>query len=201
MRIRALAPLHPTKAQWCRSDVPADIDTGCCRNALPHKKRKGDRMTRDGFALAATIILLVPMFYFAMAALTFLLVRLDIPTVTRLLRGLFSAYFLIVSIAGGVGTPLVSAADGRPDQRAGFRRRQCGAPAAPTALGRHGLQRGAARRAAVRHSLRYNHADLIDAALLSRQNKRARSSDAGSDPKIRSALGSALSRSRRRPSA
>ena len=70
-------------------------------------------MTRDGFALAATIILLVPMFYFAMAALTFLLVRLDIPTVTRLLRGLFSAYFLIVSIAGGIGI-IAFIVDGRP---------------------------------------------------------------------------------------
>jgi hypothetical protein len=29
---------------------------GCCRKALAGGKRKGDRMTPDGFALAATII-------------------------------------------------------------------------------------------------------------------------------------------------
>ncbi|ETR74873.1 hypothetical protein X566_18855 [Afipia sp. P52-10] len=70
-------------------------------------------MTRDGFALAATIILLVPMFYFAMSSLTFLLVRLDVPTVTRLLRGLFNAYFLIVGISGIIGT-IAFTVDGRP---------------------------------------------------------------------------------------
>src|SRR5262245_3886403 len=61
-------------------------------------------MTRDGFALAATIILLFPMGYFFMASPTFLLVRLDVPQVTRLLRGLFNYYFLMVGVAGVVGT-------------------------------------------------------------------------------------------------
>jgi hypothetical protein len=67
-------------------------------------KRKGDRMTPDGFALAATIILLCLMFYFAMASLAFLLVKLEIPSVTQLLRGLFNVHFLVVSIAGVIGT-------------------------------------------------------------------------------------------------
>ena len=61
-------------------------------------------MTPDGFALAATIILLCLMFYFAMASLAFLLVKLEIPSVTQLLRGLFNVHFLIVSIAGVIGT-------------------------------------------------------------------------------------------------
>jgi hypothetical protein len=38
-------------------------------------------MTPDSFALAATIILLLPMSYFAMTSLAFLLVKLDIPPV------------------------------------------------------------------------------------------------------------------------
>jgi len=77
---------------------------GCCRKAVAGGKRKGDRMTPDGFALAATIILLCLMFYFAMASLAFLLVKLEIPSVTQLLRGLFNVHFLIVSIAGVIGT-------------------------------------------------------------------------------------------------
>lgn len=61
-------------------------------------------MTRDGFALAATILLLFPMFYFAASSPTFLLVKLDVPTVTRMLRGLFSAQVVTVSVAGVIGT-------------------------------------------------------------------------------------------------
>jgi hypothetical protein len=76
----------------------------CRPMALAGGKRKGDRMTPDGFALAATIILLCLMFYFAMASLAFLLVKLEIPSVTQLLRGLFNVHFLIVSIAGVIGT-------------------------------------------------------------------------------------------------
>lgn len=70
-------------------------------------------MTRDGFALASLVILLVPMLYFQMTSLAFLLVRLDIPPVTRLLRGVFNAHFLIVSIAGALGTAAFLLA-GRP---------------------------------------------------------------------------------------
>jgi len=84
-------------------DMSADIKLppeGPC----PVGKERGDRMTPDGFALAATIILLCLMFYFAMASLAFLLVKLEIPSVTQLLRGLFNVHFLIVSIAGVIGT-------------------------------------------------------------------------------------------------
>jgi hypothetical protein len=41
--------------------------------------------------------------YFLLAAPAFLLVSLDIPPVTQLLRGMFSSYFLMVAIAGVVG--------------------------------------------------------------------------------------------------
>jgi hypothetical protein len=70
-------------------------------------------MTPDGFALAATIILLFVMLYFQMTSPTFLLVKLNIPTVTRLLRGHFSGYFLVLSIAGVIGTVAFLVA-GRP---------------------------------------------------------------------------------------
>ena len=57
-------------------------------------------MTPDGVALAAIVILLFPMGYFFLAAPAFLLVKLDIPHVTQLLRGMFNAHFLMMSIAG-----------------------------------------------------------------------------------------------------
>jgi hypothetical protein len=61
-------------------------------------------LTSNGIALAATVILLFPMGYFLLAAPAFLLVKLDIPPVTQLLRGMFNAHFLMVSIAGVIGT-------------------------------------------------------------------------------------------------
>jgi hypothetical protein len=54
----------------------------------------------DPVVLFATIILLLPMGYFLLASPAFLLVRLDIPQVSRLLRGMFNAYFLATAIAG-----------------------------------------------------------------------------------------------------
>jgi hypothetical protein len=69
-------------------------------------------MTSNGIALAATVILLFPMGYFLLASPAFLLVKLDIPPVTQLLRGMFNAHFLMVSIAGVIGT-LAFAAAGR----------------------------------------------------------------------------------------
>ena len=66
----------------------------------------------DNFALFATIILLLPMFYFLLAAPAFLLVRLDIPAVAQLLRAMFSGYFLTLAIAAAIGTIAV-AAEGR----------------------------------------------------------------------------------------
>jgi hypothetical protein len=76
------------------------------------KKKKGVRMMPDNFALFATIILLLPMFYFLLAAPAFLLVRLDIPQVAQLMRAMFSGYFLTLAIAGAIGTIAV-AAEGR----------------------------------------------------------------------------------------
>jgi hypothetical protein len=58
----------------------------------------------DAFALAATIILLLPMGYFLLASPAFLLVKLDIPAVAQLLRGMFNVYFLMMIIAAVIGT-------------------------------------------------------------------------------------------------
>src|SRR5712671_2234420 len=66
----------------------------------------------DNVALFATIILLLPMIYFLLAAPAFLFVRLDILPVAQLLRAMFSGYFLTLAIAGGIGTIAV-AAEGR----------------------------------------------------------------------------------------
>jgi len=60
-------------------------------------------MKPDNVALFATIILLLPMFYFLLAAPAFLLVRLDIPSVAQLLRGMFNGYFLTLAIAAVIG--------------------------------------------------------------------------------------------------
>ncbi|HEV7878005.1 hypothetical protein [Bradyrhizobium sp.] len=69
-------------------------------------------MTPDAIALFATVILLLPMGYFLLAAPAFLLVRLDIQPVAQLLRVMFNGYFLTVAIAGAIGTIAV-AAEGR----------------------------------------------------------------------------------------
>jgi hypothetical protein len=89
----------------------AKLVMNAARKPLPAGKRKGVRMP-DNFALFATIILLLPMFYFLLAAPSFLLVRLDIPQVAQLLRAMFSGYFLTVAIAGAIGT-LAVAVEGR----------------------------------------------------------------------------------------
>jgi hypothetical protein len=61
-------------------------------------------MTAEGIALAAIVILLFPMGYLLLAAPAFLLVKLEIPQVAQLLRGMFNAHFLMVSIAGVIAT-------------------------------------------------------------------------------------------------
>ena len=58
----------------------------------------------DNVALFATIILLLPMFYFLLAAPAFLLVKLDVPAVALLLRAMFNGYFLTLAVAGVIGT-------------------------------------------------------------------------------------------------
>src|SRR6202022_1971040 len=77
-------------------------------NPCPAGERKGVRMMPDNVALFATIILLLPMIYFLLAAPAFLLVRLDIPPVALLLRALFNGYFLTFAIAAVVGTIAVA---------------------------------------------------------------------------------------------
>jgi hypothetical protein len=69
-------------------------------------------MMPDPVVLFVTVILLVPMGYFLLAAPAFLLVKLDIPPVTRLLRGMFDAYFLVLAVAGVIGT-VAFAVEGR----------------------------------------------------------------------------------------
>lgn len=77
---------------------PVDIVARFNRKAL--RRRKGWRMVPDPVILFATVILLLPMGYCLLAAPAFLLVKLDIPPVTQLLRGLFNSYFLLLTIAG-----------------------------------------------------------------------------------------------------
>jgi hypothetical protein len=66
----------------------------------------------DPVVLFAMVILLVPMGYFLLAAPAFLLVKLDIPPVTQLMRGMFNSYFLVLAIAGVIGT-VAFAVEGR----------------------------------------------------------------------------------------
>jgi hypothetical protein len=69
-------------------------------------------MMPDPVVLFSMVILLTPMGYFLLAAPAFLLVKLDIPPVTQLLRGMFNSYFLVLAIAGAIGT-LAFAVEGR----------------------------------------------------------------------------------------
>jgi hypothetical protein len=59
-------------------------------------------MPPDAVALYAAVILLLPMVGFFLSSPTFLLVGLEIPEVTQLLRGLFNGYFLVMGLAGVV---------------------------------------------------------------------------------------------------
>ncbi|WP_161533957.1 hypothetical protein [Bradyrhizobium sp. LCT2] len=61
-------------------------------------------MTPDAIAIAAMIILLFPMGYFTLASPAFLLVKLDVRPVALLLRGMFNAHFLVMGVAGIIGT-------------------------------------------------------------------------------------------------
>jgi hypothetical protein len=142
-------------------------------------------MMPDKAVLFATIILLLPMLYFLLAAPAFLLVRLDIPPVALLLRTMFNGYFLTLAIAGLIGTiavavagrlvlaisigliaafaasSLVFAADGCPAWWQRCWRFQCRAPAATAALGRHAEQCDPACRYRGRLSSYRCRADLI----------------------------------------
>ena len=69
-------------------------------------------MTPDAVAVAVMVILLFPMGYFTLASPAFLLVKLDIQPVAQLLRGMFNAHFLVMRVAGIVGT-VILLLDGR----------------------------------------------------------------------------------------
>ncbi|MBR0830301.1 hypothetical protein JQ596_32825 [Bradyrhizobium manausense] len=70
-------------------------------------------MTPDPVTIAAMIILIFPMGYFTLASPAFLLVKLDIQPVAQLLRGLFNAHFLVMRVAGVIGT-VAFLVEGRP---------------------------------------------------------------------------------------
>ena len=70
-------------------------------------------MPPDALALYAAVILLLPMVCFFLSSPTFLLVGLEIPEVTQLLRGLFNGYFLVMGVAGVVSAVGFAVA-GRP---------------------------------------------------------------------------------------
>jgi hypothetical protein len=72
------------------------------------QNKKGALTMPDNVALFATIILLLPMIYFLLAAPAFLLVKLDIRPVGQLLRAMFNGYFLTLAIASAVGTIAVA---------------------------------------------------------------------------------------------
>ena len=67
----------------------------------------------NAVALAALVIMLFPVGYFFLASPAFLLVSLEEPPVTQLLRGMFKYHFLMVTIAGALGTVAFAVA-GRP---------------------------------------------------------------------------------------
>ena len=69
-------------------------------------------MVPDFVPLYAVVIVMFSLIYFALASISFLLVRLDIPEVARLFRGLFNIYFWMVVVTGLVAVA-VFAASGR----------------------------------------------------------------------------------------
>jgi len=70
-------------------------------------------MPSDAVALIAVVILAFPMVCFLLSSPAFLLVGLDVPEVTQLLRGIMRGYFLAIGIAGTLAMVLLAVA-GRP---------------------------------------------------------------------------------------
>ncbi|GGF58653.1 hypothetical protein GCM10007301_17930 [Azorhizobium oxalatiphilum] len=62
----------------------------------------------DTSIVFSSIVLLLPMVYLFLAAPAFLMVRLDIPPVARLLRAMFNGYFVALTGAGVIGTIAVT---------------------------------------------------------------------------------------------
>jgi len=63
---------------------------------------------QDTPVVFSSIILLLPMMYLFLAAPAFLMVRLDIPPVARLLRAMFNGYFVALTVAGIIATIAVA---------------------------------------------------------------------------------------------
>jgi len=70
-------------------------------------------MPSDFVALLGVLILAFPMACLLLSSPTFLLVGLEVPEVSQLLRGMIQGYFLAIGIAGVVSMALEAAA-GRP---------------------------------------------------------------------------------------
>ena len=70
-------------------------------------------MPSDAIAMIAVVILAFPMVCFLLSSPAFLLVGLDVPEVTQLLRGIMRGYFLAIGIAATLATALLAVA-GRP---------------------------------------------------------------------------------------
>ena len=70
-------------------------------------------MGTEGLALAATIILVVPMLYFLIASPAFLLRPLSDPVVSTLLHRLYQIHFALVAVTCGMGV-LAFLLAGRP---------------------------------------------------------------------------------------
>jgi hypothetical protein len=107
----------PATASWHRGTLPPTIDGP----AHPGRFLQGGAaVTSHQLTLAALVVLLLPMFYFLFASLTFFIATLEDPVVTGLLKSLFNAYFLVVASGGALavvafgaaGRPLVAAAVG-----------------------------------------------------------------------------------------
>lgn len=69
-------------------------------------------MAPESYVLLTTILLLFPMGYLFLACPAFLLVRLSIPSVPRLLRAMFKGYFIMLLVIGPLAM-LAYAAAGR----------------------------------------------------------------------------------------
>jgi hypothetical protein len=70
-------------------------------------------MPSDAIAMIAVVILAFPMVCFLLSSPAFLLVGLEVPEVTQLLRGIMRGYFLAIGIAGTLAMVLLAVA-GRP---------------------------------------------------------------------------------------
>jgi hypothetical protein len=66
-------------------------------------------MVPDFVPLFAVIVVQFSLIYFAMASIPFLFVRLDVPEVSRLFRGLFNVYFWMVACTGFLAAALFAA--------------------------------------------------------------------------------------------